>query len=98
MTEQQTKKYLDKNKLSKGLPCFSCGSKEFKLHPMAYINHIVAEELITCKECGKEVNYWAYGHYENPNTLKELISWKSFSIKYRLKLFLKYLYCNIKKQ
>lgn len=55
------------------IPC-ECGSRKQHEEARAFVaDHVVSERSVVCDACGKEVNYWAYGHYQFPLTYTELI-------------------------
>jgi len=45
--------------------CINCGSNEFIKKSIDYIDYLEVEYGICCEKCGEQVNYWAYGFYEN---------------------------------
>lgn len=45
--------------------CKNCGCSNFKNKTTDFIEHIVCEQEIICKNCDTVVNYWFYGHFQN---------------------------------
>lgn len=82
--------------LNRNIPCFKCGCTETDSITKDTINHIACEVEIVCHECGNQVNYWAYGAYMEPCTLKELLGWGMYPLWLRLEMFFKGLYLLIK--
>ena len=82
--------------MNKMLPCLKCSCPKTEAINKCYMDYTVCECELVCANCKKTVNYWAYGYYQDPNTLKELIGWKGFSVGLRFKLVLISLYWIIK--
>lgn len=55
------------------IPC-ECGSRDDHWIVKDYVNGHVCEADIICDDCGKAVNYWAYGSCQYPETYTALIS------------------------
>lgn len=56
--------------------CSACGCKETTSEVTDKVENIVCEEKVSCSQCGRQVNYWAYGFYEKPTTYTgELSLW-----------------------
>jgi len=54
--------------------CEWCGCEQFKQHVVDRVEHIECEIEYLCEDCGKVVNYWFYGSFQNemtPTYLKE---------------------------
>ena len=66
------------------IPC-ECGSRDDHWEVMDTISGHVCEAKIICDDCGKMVNYWAYGSCEYPETYTDLIAEKM----YRLRLWIR---------
>ena len=45
--------------------CSNCGGKDFYESVIDREDYIELEREVLCKKCGKQVNYWSYGIYEN---------------------------------
>ncbi len=74
------------------IPCLLCGSTKNKTIDKDYINHMVCEYEVVCAKCESYLNYWAYGYYQGPNTLKELINWKPYPLWMRFEILFKMFY------
>lgn len=55
------------------LPCYECGGYVTYEETVDTINHWACEIVIKCANCHNEVNYWAYGIYQEPRTKTELM-------------------------
>ena len=51
--------------------CPNCKSTEFVETVKEQIEGIVCEYYITCKDCGTDLGYWAYGGFD-PNFWREV--------------------------
>lgn len=71
------------------IPC-SCGSKDDHWNVKDSIEGIVCEAEVVCDNCGKVVNYWAYGNLESPETYTELIKWNLTNFLYKFNLVRRY--------
>lgn len=74
------------------IPC-KCGCKDDHWNIKDTISGHVCEAEIVCDQCGKVINYWAYGNTEFPETYTDLILEKLqtiadfFNIKQRYKIW-----------
>lgn len=74
------------------IPCLICGETEDKIITTDYLNGLVCEYEIVCAKCGGFLNYWSYGQYSEPRTIKELMSWRTYRIRERIEILLKTFY------
>ena len=65
--------------------CDECGSVDFEENTIAYEDVYESEKEIICKKCGKIVNYWSYGFYDNLKSDKYLHKEKQLLRKNKLK-------------
>jgi len=69
--------------------CPKCRCNKIRLETKAWVGSFVAEEAIYCMKCGTPVNYWAYGHYQFPETKTKYIRFiwekKDWKLSWKLK-------------
>ena len=57
------------------IPCRKCLCKDFEEIPVDWMENIILEARVVCKNCGHIVNYYVAGYYENPDTFTKLFSY-----------------------
>ena len=62
------------------IPC-ECGSRDDHWNVKDHCSGHVCEAEIICDDCGKMVNYWAYGSCEYPETYTDLIASKAYDVR-----------------
>lgn len=72
------------------LPCPKCGSRERKWISSDAGDGLIYEGIEYCASCGTETNYWAYGHWDNPQTYSETLKFFWWRVKSRVKYWWKY--------
>lgn len=55
-------KYYDENHCP--TKCVDCGCTEFIQDNICYLNGIVCEYVVKCRDCKSVASYWAYGYYQ----------------------------------
>lgn len=68
------------------IPC-ECGCKDDHWNVKDQIEGIVCEAEVVCDNCGKIVNYWAYGNLEFPETYTGILKRKFEKLKFRTQEF-----------
>lgn len=81
-------KLKEKLRVLNMIPC-ECGCRDDHWDVKDTMEGLVCEAAIICDNCGKQVNYWAYGCLEYPETYSELIAEKVWMFEYRMKLLWK---------
>ena len=66
----------------------SCGCNDFDEIVKDRIDYMVTEYQEVCTKCGREVGYWAYGHYTYPRCRTEEFQYRWYYFKERVKSFL----------
>lgn len=65
------------------IPC-DCGCRDDHWNVKDSLEGIICEAEIVCDQCGKVVNYWAYGNTEFPVTYTEAVQRKITTLKQKI--------------